>query len=89
MDIKTKRFLLIFALVMAVVWVSAPVGSYAADIMSTSTPVKNILLCRILFIAGCLAGMIVCLVLHEFERRNSLSKPDAVSGNMVHGRENS
>lgn len=57
MDVKTKKFLVPFILVLIVIGVSALLGDYAATIMSTSTVVKNAMLCQIIFLVGIIAGI--------------------------------
>jgi len=77
MDVKTKRrFLINFILILTIIGISAMLGDYAARIMSTSTVVKNAMLCRIIFILGVLAGIVMCLIARDLYRRYRLIELD-------------
>ncbi|MFA6361922.1 hypothetical protein [Methanoregula sp.] len=80
MDVKTRRFLINFILIIIVIGISAMLGDYAARIMSTSTIVKNAMLCQIIFILGVLAGIIMCLISQDLYRRYGLIEPNNIPG---------
>jgi len=69
MDVKIKKFLINFILMIIIIGISAMLGDYAARIMSTSTVVKNAMLCQIIFILGVLAGIVMCLISYDLYRR--------------------
>jgi zinc transporter ZupT len=81
MDVKTKRILTPCILLMIIVGISAPLGDYAAAIMSTSTMAKNAILCQILFLLGIIAGVIMILAVQELNRRYLLIGSNKVSKN--------
>ena len=72
MNQKTKKTLVIIVLVVIVIGISGWLGNYTALIMSTSTTIKNGMLCQIIFLLGLIAGAVLCLGLHELDRRNPL-----------------
>lgn len=69
---KTKKILILIILIVIVVAVSGWLGDYAALFMSTSTTIKNGMLCQIIFLLGLIAGAVLCLGFQELERMYSL-----------------
>jgi len=70
MNQKTKKTLVLIVLVVIAIGISGWLGGYAALIMSTSTTVKNGMLCQIIFLSGLITGIVLCLGLQELDRRN-------------------
>jgi len=58
-------------LIIFIIGLSAWFGDNAAAIMSSSTTVKNGMLCQIIFLAGIISGAFLCLAFQEIERRFS------------------
>jgi predicted MFS family arabinose efflux permease len=79
MDMKTKRFLVLFILIMSILGIFSQVGSYAADIMSSQTVVKNAMLCEILIGFGFLMGTGVLMISREMDRRYPSCEPGPAS----------
>jgi len=76
MDMKTKRFLVLFIMIMSILGIFSQVGSYAADIMSSQTVVKSAMLCEILIIFGFLVGAGVLMISREIDRRYPFHGPE-------------
>lgn len=72
MDLKNRKNIVFIVLIVIVVAVSGWLGDYAALFMSTSTTIKNGMLCQIIFLLGLIAGAVLCLGLQELDRRNPL-----------------
>jgi hypothetical protein len=66
---KTKKNLMQVVMILILVGISALAGDYAAVIMSTSTIVKNSMVCQILVILGFIAGSVMVLIFQELDRR--------------------
>lgn len=76
MNPKTKKTLVLIVLVTIVIGISGWLGDYTAQIMSTSTMVKNGMLVQLVFLTGLITGVAMCLALQVLDRRYSSQNPD-------------
>jgi len=68
---KSTKIPVQIILIIIIIVLSAWFGENAAAIMSSSAPVKNGMLCQIIFLAGIISGAVLCLAFQEIDRRFS------------------
>jgi len=68
MNQKTKKTLILIFLIVIIVAVSAWLGDYTAQVMNTSTTVKNGMLVQIIFLLGLITGTLLCLAAQKLDR---------------------